>query len=311
MIPDLSDISAKIILTPSAAIGIPIALVGAVFLAIGAQLQHRGVVKMDNATVRAASGGLSLGQLLALFQRPSWVIGTLMLGLAVVFQLTSLGFAPIIVVQPLGAIALIITSLVNARVSGVKLTREAIRAIAFCIVGVGLFVTIATFTAASKEITQGELVTVLVLLGVITVIFALVFAFFRKRFKAIIYIVGAGVLYGFVATLAKVVIDRIKTLIINGSEGFEWLTMFCVIALLAATVLGGYFVQTAYSSGPPDLVIAGLTVIDPIVAVSIGIVVLQEASGAPFYAIIAFIVAGALAVYGVFQLAKHHPQSQQ
>ncbi|MCU1526212.1 MAG: multidrug transporter permease, partial [Microbacteriaceae bacterium] len=224
---------------------------------------------------------------------------------------TSLGFAPIIVVQPLGAIALIITSLVNARVSGVKLTREAIRAIAFCIVGVGLFVTIATFTAASKEITQGELVTVLVLLGVITVIFALVFAFFRKRFKAIIYIVGAGVLYGFVATLAKVVIDRIKTLIINGSEGFEWLTMFCVIALLAATVLGGYFVQTAYSSGPPDLVIAGLTVIDPIVAVSIGIVVLQEASGAPFYAIIAFIVAGALAVYGVFQLAKHHPQSQQ
>ncbi|MCU1524358.1 MAG: multidrug transporter permease, partial [Microbacteriaceae bacterium] len=129
MIPDLSDISAKIILTPSAAIGIPIALVGAVFLAIGAQLQHRGVVKMDNATVRAASGGLSLGQLLALFQRPSWVIGTLMLGLAVVFQLTSLGFAPIIVVQPLGAIALIITSLVNARVSGVKLTREAIRAI--------------------------------------------------------------------------------------------------------------------------------------------------------------------------------------
>jgi hypothetical protein len=311
VIPDLSDISAKIILTPSAAIGIPIALVGAVFLAIGAQLQHRGVVKMDNATVRAASGGLSLGQLLALFQRPSWVIGTLMLGLAVVFQLTSLGFAPIIVVQPLGAIALIITSLVNARVSGVKLTREAIRAITFCIVGVGLFVTIATFTAASKEITQGELVTVLVLLGVITVIFALVFAFFRKRFKAIIYIVGAGVLYGFVATLAKVVIDRIKTLIINGSEGFEWLTMFCVIALLAATVLGGYFVQTAYSSGPPDLVIAGLTVIDPIVAVSIGIVVLQEASGAPFYAIIAFIVAGALAVYGVFQLAKHHPQSQQ
>jgi hypothetical protein len=311
VIPDLSDISAKIILTPSAAIGIPIALVGAVFLAIGAQLQHRGVVKMDNATVRAASGGLSLGQLLALFQRPSWVIGTLMLGLAVVFQLTSLGFAPIIVVQPLGAIALIITSLVNARVSGVKLTREAIRAITFCIVGVGLFVTIATFTAASKEITQGELVTVLVLLGVITVIFALVFAFFRKRFKAIIYIVGAGVLYGFVATLAKVVIDRIKTLIINGSEGFEWLTMFCVIALLAATVLGGYFVQTAYSSGPPDLVIAGLTVIDPLVAVSIGIVVLQEASGAPFYAIIAFIVAGALAVYGVFQLAKHHPQSQQ
>ena len=66
-----------------------------------------------------------------------------------------------------------------------------------------------------------------------------------------------------------------------------------LLALLAATVLGGYFVQTAYSSGPPDLVIAGLTVIDPIVAVSIGIIVLQETSGAPWYAILAFAVAGA------------------
>ncbi|HUG49475.1 MAG TPA: multidrug DMT transporter permease, partial [Terrimesophilobacter sp.] len=74
--------------------------------------------------------------------------------------------------------------------------------------------------------------------------------------------------------------------------------------------LGGYFVQSAYSSGPPDLVIAGLTVIDPLVAVTIGVVVLQEAAEAPWFAVVAFAVAGAIAVYGVLQLAKHHPQSQ-
>ena len=84
-----------------------------------------------------------------------------------------------------------------------------------------------------------------------------------------------------------------------------------VLALLVATALGGYFVQTAYASGPPDLVIAGLTVIDPLVAVTIGIVVLREASNAEWWAIIAFIVAGAVAVYGVFQLAKYHPQTQR
>jgi hypothetical protein len=56
-------------------------------------------------------------------------------------------------------------------------------------------------------------------------------------------------------------------------------------------------------------VIAGLTVIDPIVAVSIGIIVLQEASGAPWYAILAFAVAGALAVYGVVQLSKRQPEA--
>jgi drug/metabolite transporter (DMT)-like permease len=309
---DVSDLVNKITLTPYAAIGIPIALVGSVFLAIGAQLQHRGVVKVERSSLTGESGALRVGQLLLLLRRPSWVFGTLMLGLAVVFQLTSLYFAPIIVVQPLGAVALIITALVNARVTGVKLTRRAIRSITFCVVGVGLFVTIATFTATSKEISQVELVTILILLVAITVAFGLIFVFLRKRFRAIIYIVGAGVLYGFVATLAKVVIDRIKTLMIGASDthGFEWLTLLCVVALLAAAAMGGYFVQTAYSSGPPDLVIAGLTVIDPLVAVSIGIVVLQEAAGAPWYAILAFIVAGILAVYGVFQLSKHHPQSQ-
>jgi hypothetical protein len=307
--PDLSALTDQISLTPSAYIGIPIALVGAIFLALGAQFQHRGVVKVDSLTEESSSSGLKVGQLLKLLRRPSWVVGTLMLGLAVVFQLTALGFAPLLVVQPLGAVALIATAIVNARVSGVKLKRDAIRPIVYCVVGVGLFVTVATFTAKSKEITQTELVIVLILLGVVTVAFALLFALLRKRFGALIYIVGAGVLYGFVATLAKVVIDRVHTIIINGAQGFEWLTLSCVVALLAATLLGGYFVQTAYSSGPPDLVIAGLTVIDPIVAVSIGIVVLQEAAGAPWYAILAFLGAGALAVYGVFELSKRQTEA--
>ncbi len=310
MTPDLTGLASQISLTPLQAVGIPIALTGSIFLALGAQFQHRGVTNVESTTAREGSSGLSIGQLFSLVRSPAWVVGTLMLGLAVVFQLTSLGFAPIIVVQPLGAVALVITSIVNARVSHVSLTKQSIRSIITCIVGVGLFVTIATFTAKSKEITETELITVLILLAAITVIFSLVFAFLRKRFKAIIYIVGAGVLYGFVATLAKVVIDRIHTIIITGSHGFEWLTLVCVVALVAATALGGYFVQTAYASGPPDLVIAGLTVIDPIVAVTIGVLVLREADGAPWFAIVAFVVAGALAVYGVFQLAKYHPQAQ-
>ncbi|MHB1171878.1 MAG: DMT family transporter [Lacisediminihabitans sp.] len=312
MPPDLIELTRFVTLTPNQAAGIPIALVGAVFLSLGAQFQHRGVTKVDHGAEGGMPSGLSLGQLFLLLTRPSWVLGTLMLGLAVVLQLTSLIFAPLIVVQPLGAVALVITAVVNARMSKVRLTRVAIRAIAFCVVGVALFVTIATFTATSSPINESQLVIILVILGVITVTFALAFAFLRQRFKAIIYIVGAGVLYGFVATLAKVVIDRIKTLVIYGSDtgGFEWLTLGCVLALLAAAGLGGYFVQSAYSSGPPDLVIAGLTVIDPIVAVCIGIVVLQEAAGAPVWAIVAFVVSGALAVFGVLQLAKHHPQSQ-
>lgn len=293
-------------LTPNQWLGIPVALIAAVFLALGAQFQHRGVGRVGADTGEIdTSPGLSLKQLFLLLARPSWVVGTLMLGLAVVLQLTSLYLAPIIVVQPLGATALVITAIVNARVSKVALDRKSIRAIAFCVGGVGIFVTVAAFTAKSSPISTGQLGVILAILGVITMGFSLAFAFLRDRFKAIGFILGAGILYGFVATLAKVVIDRAKT------GDFEWLTVTCIVALLAAAILGGYFVQNAYSSGPPDLVIAGLTVVDPLVAVTIGIVVLQEASGAPWFAVIAYIAAGVLAVYGVFQLSKHHPQAQR
>ncbi|MFP7760618.1 DMT family transporter [Marisediminicola sp. LYQ85] len=305
MVFDLSDLTGEVLtLTPMQGLGIPVALCGAVFLALGAQFQHRGVGKVE-AQLGGASSGLSLTQLRALVTRPSWIIGTAMLGLAVTLQLIALYLAPLIVVQPLGAVALVITALVNARVSKVKLDRLTVRSIALCVGGVAVFVTFAAFVARERPITDAQLITVLVVLAVVLAIAAVLFAFLRSRIRAIIYIIAAGVLYGFVATLAKVVINRFV------SDNFDALTLVCIVALLAGTALGAYFVQTAYASGPPDLVIAGLTVIDPLVAVAIGIVVLGEADGAPLFAVIAFIVAGAIAIYGVFELAKHHPQARR
>ncbi|MBM7472450.1 DMT family transporter [Subtercola frigoramans] len=298
-----------ITLTPMQALGIPIALVGAVFLALGAEFQHRGVNKVDAATGKSASTGLSVGQLLALVKRPSWVLGTLMLGLAIVFQLVSLFLAPLTVVQPLGAIALVITSIVTARTTKTKLSRQTIRGIIFCVGGIALFVTVAALTTSSLPIDETQLIIVLVILAIVLVILGAAFLMFRHRFTNIFYIVGAGILFGFVATLAKVIIDRVHTIVQRGfhltpSDG---ITIFCIVGIIAAALIGSYFVQTAYSSGPPDLVVAGLTVIDPIVGVSIGIFVLGEAATAPIWAGFVFVIAGALAAYGVFQLARRAP----
>jgi hypothetical protein len=301
--PELSDLTEQITLTPYQSIGIPIALVGAVFLSLGAQLQHQGVTRVEVSHGDGEKAGLSIRQLMHLMARPSWVIGTLLLGLAIVFQLTSLGFAPLIVVQPLGVVALVITAILNARISKIKLDRHAIRAIAMCVSGVGIFVAIAAVYAIEREITEVQLLIVLGILGVVLAAFALAFAFARQVVGAMFYIIGAGVLFGFVATLAKVVINRIL------NNNFEGLTVVAIVALLASAALGSYFVQTAYSVGSPDLVIAGLTVVDPLVAVLIGVIVLGEASLIPPAFMIAAVIAGVVAILGVLQLAKHHPQT--
>jgi drug/metabolite transporter (DMT)-like permease len=298
-------------LTPTQALGIPVALVGSVFLAVGAQLQQHGVAKVDRAAGPGRRSGLRIGQLVALARRPSWLIGTLMLGLAIVFQLFSLYLAPLTVVQPLGALALVITAILNARVTKTRLGAPSIRAIAFCVLGVGIFVAVAALTTTTLPISDAQLAIVLIILTSVLILLGFAFAFFRKRVTRIFYVVGAGVLFGFVATIAKVLITRIQTILHSGFHltAADWLTVVCLAGLIAAAALGSYFVQTAYSTSPPEVVVAGLTVIDPMVGVTIGIVVLGEATGAPLWAGFVFVLAGAMAVYGVIQLSLRHPQT--
>ena len=304
----LSGMSLEVIsLTPVQALGIPVALVGSIFLAVGAVFQQHGVAKVKHEeTTSAKRSGLRMAQVIALAKRPSWLIGTLMLGLAIVFQLFSLYLAPLTVVQPLGAMALVITALISARLTKTKLSSAAVRAIIYCVGGVGLFVAIAALTTTTFPINDSELGIVVIILVVILIMLGLAFVFLRKRFTRIFYVAAAGVLFGFVATLAKVLITRIQT-ILHGSlqlTAADWLTIACLLGLAVAGALGTYFVQTAYSFGSPELVVAGLTVIDPLVGVTIGIIVLGEAASAPLWAVPVFIVAGVIAVYGVIQLSK-------
>ena len=303
VIPSNEDVEAFVNSIPW--LGILIALIGAVFLSLGAQLQHRGVEKVEAEHGSGEKAGLSGGQFLRLLARPSWLAGTIMLGLAIVFQLTALRFAPIIVVQPLGIVALVLTSILNARVSKVKLQRPAITAILMCVIGIGVFVTVAAFYATEHVLQETQLIIVLAILAGVLLILAAAFAFFRKRLNAMFYIAAGGVLYGFVASIAKVIINRVML------GNFDWVTVVGGIALLLALGLGFYFVQTAYSVGAPDLVIAGLTVIDPLVAVAIGIFVLGEASETPLWALGVWVIAGAVAILGVFRLAKFHPQTHR
>ncbi len=280
-------------------LAILLAALGAIALAFGAQLQNDAV---GDEKKNRAKGALNFKQMRSLLARPRWLSGTALMGVAIVFQLAALGLAPIIVVQPIGAIALVITSLVNARVTKTKLSKATIVAVALCTGGIGAFVAMASGVAKEIKLTDDRLREVLFVLVAILAVVGVLFIFFARRINALTYILGAGVLYGFVATLAKVVIQRIY------QGDFEWLTLLCLIGLIAAVALGGWFVQNAYASGPPDLVIAGLTVIDPLVAVSIGIVILGEAQQADLSAMLGFGLSAIVAVAGVYLLSKVHPE---
>ena len=299
----LSDLISQVSLTPYQAIGIPIALLGAVFLSIGAQLQHRGVSKVEGTHGDGSKSGLSFRQLGHLIRRPSWVLGTVLLALAIVIQLVSLGFAPLIVVQPLGVVAMVMTNVINSRVNGIPSDTRVKGAITLAVLGIGIFVAFSTIYAVEHEFNDGQLLFIMAMLTVVVVAAGVAFLVFRTRLRAMFYIVAAGTLYGFVVTITKVLINRWRT------DHIDPLMILCFVGLVIAAVLGGYFVQTAYSVGSPDLVIAGLTVIDPLVAIAIAITVLGEADHFPPFALAGIAFGGALSVVGVVLLARHHPQT--
>jgi len=284
------------------AIAIMLALLAAVGLALGAQFQNDSVHQRVNGT---GINRLGVKQVLGLLKRPRWLVGTGFLMLGVILQLAALTLAPLIVVQPIGAVALVITSLLNARIYGVRLGPRTFFAIALTLAGISSFVVSAAGVATEVEMSDEKLLQVLGVLVLMLILFGFLMATMGETAKALNYVFGAGVLYGFVATLAKVIIQRL----IQGD--FDTLTLSAGIALALAALLGGWFVQNAYATGPPDLVIAGLTVIDPMVAVGIGIVILGEAANASMDTIITFIISGLVAVLGVYLLEKVHPQTNE
>ena len=282
-------------------VAIGLAVAGAVFLALGAQFQNDAVTK-HHAPDQPKVGSLHIRQVLDLLRRPRWLTGTTFLLLAIGFQLAALTFAPLIVVQPVGALALIITSMLNARIYKVKLDSKTLLSILITMIGVGGFVVFAATSANSVEMSDGKLLQVVGVLVVLLLMFGMLFYTSKGKVGPLQYIFGAGVLYGFVASLAKVLIVRIE------QGDWDLLTLLAAGSLIGATALGGWFVQNAYASGPPDLVIAGLTVIDPAVAVGIAILILGEAEGAGLFQMLGFSVAGGIAIAGVFMLARVHPQ---
>lgn len=284
------------------ALAILLSILAAVALAFGAQFQNDSVTKNADKQTGEKSG-VGFKNLLKLVRNPRWLTGMSFLSGGAILQITALTMAPLIVVQPIGALALVITSLLNARSTKTAITRATWFAIGLCTIGIAVFVALATTIGDDERaLTDGDLLTLLGVISAVLSVFCVLFFLTRKRATALNFILGAGILYGFGITFIKAVIQR------TAQGNVEWLTICCVLAAIGAIAFGAWFVQNAYASGPPDLVIAGLTVIDPMVAISIGIIVLGEASNASFEAMLIFIGSGATAALGVWLLSKVHPE---
>ncbi|MGO4296291.1 DMT family transporter [Glutamicibacter sp. MCAF14] len=281
-------------------IAIAAALCSAFCLAFGAHFQSQAV--------RSAVGGLDLTikNVGKLASNKRWMSGLGLMGLGMALNVFALASAPLTVVQPIGAIALVITAMVNAKETDLTMNRPTVFAIISCMIGsVGFVLLAVTVTNGNQSVSEAEAHLIEMILAVVVGIVGLATIFFHKKLGAFFYILSAGVLFGFVAVLVRTIAIAVLGL---GDSSFMQLPWLAGLAVVVAGLLGSYFVQKAYSKGPPDLVIAGLTVIDPIVGIAIGIGILGELRpDVPMMVTVLMLVAAILAIVGVTALSRHHP----
>lgn len=285
------------------ALAIVLAVLGALCFAGAAVLQHGAV----SAESDPSSGTrLSLRGLRAITRRPGWLAG---LGLAAsgsVLHAIALVLAPLAVVQPVGVLAVPIAVVLTTLATGRAPARGVVLGVVVSIAGVAAFVLTAAGTAVSTPAPDGAtLLAALVVAGIVLALAALGLS--RTGWARCLACATAGaVAFGLVSALVRAVSQSVSA---AGTAVLDPAVLLAVAGVGAALVAGGWLVQQAFASGPPEVVIACLTVVDPIVAVVLGAVLLGEGAATPPETWVLLVVAAVTATAGVAALARHHPDA--
>jgi threonine/homoserine efflux transporter RhtA len=117
---------------------------------------------------------------------------------------------------------------------------------------------------------------------------------------------AGAVAFGLVSTLVRAVSQEV---VFGVAALLDPSVLAAVIGIGVAVLVGGWLVQQAFASGPPEVVIACLTVVDPIVAVLLGSTLLGEAAHTPSRTWALLVAAALVATVGVLALARHHPDA--
>lgn len=279
------------------ALAITFAVLGASCSAIGAQLQHQGVRS------ETQESGLRLRTIARLVQNRKWLLGVAVLTACAVMQILALALAPVTIVAPIVVLALPAVAVLNARTSGERLDTTATIAVIASTLGVAIFVALASGHASPVTFPDSAVLLACQIIAGAVLLFGVVGAWRHGIVRCVALAAGAGAAYGLVSVLVRDVTYTFQT------DGFTSVSPLSATALVAAFAVGSWYIQLAYASGPPDIVVGCQTVLSPLVATAIAIGLLDETADAGGVTGLGLVAGAMVAMFGVILLARHHPEA--
>jgi drug/metabolite transporter (DMT)-like permease len=241
-----------------------LALLAAVLFAVASAVQQRSASDVPASEARGA------GLLLALARSPRWWAGTLSDTAGFAAQAAALGLGSLLLVQPLLVTTLLVALPLGARWGGRRLHRSDWVWAALLVLALAVFAVVGEPTAGVDRAGWRPWLPAWIVLGLLVGGCLAGAAVRRGTARAVLLAVAAGVAYGVGAALTKGVVSQLDDGLVALLTSWEtWL-------LVVAMVGGTYLQQSAYQAGALEASLPAVTVGEPVVAVALGIGVLQE-----------------------------------
>lgn len=282
-------------------------LVVLVSLAAALAYAIASVLQQHAASAQPADKNLRPGLVLALARRPVWLVGIAASALGLLLQLLALSRGSLTVVQPVLVCGLIFALPINAfLVQRRRLSLREWTAALAVTAGLALFLATAGRGGGRDEASGLSWVVVV---AAVSVVAALLVAASRAMLgagRAALQGAGAGIANGLSAAFSKAVAHHFA---VNVHHGFGqavlgMFTSWESYALAGSLAVVIVLVQSAFQSGPISWSLPSLTALNPIASVAIGVGLLHEHVRTGAGALLGELTGLAIALYGVFALAR-------
>jgi len=271
-----------------------LALVAALCFALAATLQQKGALNLPTISLAQPAS------LLRLVGQTMWLLGTVALLTGYVFQAAALDRGRLSIIQPL-----LVTTVVFALPLGYFLTRQHVGrreviGAAVIVLGLGCFAYFGDPAGGNENAPDREWA---IAIGAIVLVSVALLAYGGRgglSAKAAVYGTVSGMLFGLSAALTKPTLDYL-----HESVG-TMLSHWEAYALAVAGVLGFVLQQVSLGTGRLAPSVATVSVANPLVGITIGVLLLDERFSRPTWHVALAIVGLALALIGAVVISLAH-----
>lgn len=279
-------------------LAIGLAVIGACCFAFAATLQHRAV---DQESTGRSFG---LQTFRRLVRRPGWLAGLAFGFSGATLGLVAISLAPVSVIQPIGIISVPLAVLLAARRNKTTPSKGMVIGIGVSILAIAVFVALTAGSAVTSASGPSALLLTTVIVAAVVAVLAVLSRSQRAWLRCAASAAGGATAFGLMSVLVK----NLSEILGGDLLAFTDPVALAVVAGIAvAFAAGGWLTQQAFASGPPELVLACLTVVDPLVAVVLGTLLLGEGAHFAPATVALMIICAIAAAGGIVILGRYHP----